>query len=147
MRAKPETTACLTALASLCLVLAVMATPATCHAFEIAIEISPRTLNLDSEGEVVTVHTDIPYGDVDVSAVYLNGVSIDSWKADDRGDFVAKFLMDDIKTLPGLIIGGDNTLQLVGLTNDVPPVEFWGAQEVLVIDRGRGDSPAPGARR
>ena len=142
MRAKPETTVCLTAVAGLCLVLAVLAAPATCHAFEIAIEISPRTLNLDSDGKVVTVHTDIPYGDVDVSAVYLNGVSIDSWKADDRGDFVAKFLMEDVKTLPGLVIGGYNTLQLIGLTNDAPPVEFWGAQEVLVIDEGRGGSPA-----
>jgi hypothetical protein len=45
------------------------------------------------------------------------------------------------------VSAGHNTLQLVGLTNDFPPVEFWGAQEVLVIDRGRGDSPAPEARR
>lgn len=46
-----------------------------CHAFEISIEIAPNTLNIESENHVVTVHTDIAYGDVNVSSVFLNGLS------------------------------------------------------------------------
>lgn len=106
--------------------------PAVCNAEEIAIEIAPNTLNLQSKGVIVTVHTDIAYGAVDVSTVYINGVPIDWWKADNQGNFVAKFLMDDIKLLDGLIIGGYNTLKIVGLTIDDEP--FWGEQEIMVID-------------
>lgn len=103
---------------------------------EIAIQVAPNVLNLGSSGKVVTVHTEVRYVDVDVSSVYLNGVAIDSWKADARGDFVAKFLMDEIKTLDGLVIDGYNTLTLVGLRID--DTEFWGQAEIMVIDEGPG---------
>jgi hypothetical protein len=116
--------------------------PTLCHADEIAIEIAPSTLNLASSGNVVTVHTDVLYGDVDVYSVYLAGVAIDSWKADDRGYFVAKFLMDDVKTIDGLQLNALNTLRFVGLTVDGAPV--WGEAEVMVIDRG--PRPAPSQR-
>lgn len=115
--------------------------PATAGAGEIAIDIAPATLNLQSRGTVVTVHTDIPYVDVDVVSVYLAGVAIASWKADDRGYFVAKFDMDDVKTIDGLVINGANTFQLVGL--DVFGEPFWGEQEVMVVDRG----PRPSGTR
>ena len=108
--------------------------PAICSALEITIDIAPETLNLASNGKVVTVHTDVPYSDVDVYSVYLASVVIDSWKADDRGYFVAKFLMDDIKSLDGLVINGYNTFQFVGVTQSGEPVV--GEAEVMVIDRG-----------
>jgi hypothetical protein len=98
----------------------------------VTIDIAPATLNLESNGAVVTVHTDISYYIVDFSSVYLNGVLIKSWKADDCGYFVAKFLMDQIKTLDGLVIGDYNTLQLVGVTTDGDP--FVGTDEIKVID-------------
>jgi len=60
----------------------------------------------------------IGYGEVDVSSVYLNGVAIDSWKADNRVNVVAKFLIEEIKTREGLMIGDYNNLKLVGLTVD-----------------------------
>jgi hypothetical protein len=106
--------------------------------FEITIDVAPATLNLRSCGKVVTVHTDVLYDDVDVATIYLAGVAIDSWKADDLGYFVAKFVSDDVKTLDGLAIGAPNTLTLVGL--DVYEKPFWGRQEVMVIERG---SPCP----
>ncbi len=109
---------------------------------EITIEIAPATLNLQSHGAVVTVHTDVPYGSVDVYSVYLGGVVISAWKADDRGYFVAKFLMDDIKTIDGLVINDTNTLQLVALTID--DEEIWGEDEIMVID---GGARAAGDRR
>ena len=103
-----------------------------CHAFEIAIEIAPNTLNIESENHVVTVHTDIAYGDVSVSSVFLNGVAINSWKADNQGNFVAKFLTDDVELIPGLVFGGYNTLTLVGTTTDGEA--FAGEEEIKIIE-------------
>jgi len=103
-----------------------------CCAFDIEIDIAPAVLNLQNKGQVVTVHTDIAYGLVDVSTVYMNGVAINSWKADDCGNFVAKFLIEEIKSLEGLVIDDYNTLQLVGVTIDGEA--FAGAEDILVIN-------------
>lgn len=99
--------------------------------YQITIKVSPNVLNLQNQGEVVTVHTDIAYTLVSASTVYLNNVEINSWKADDRGNFVAKFLMEEIKDLP-FEIGEMNTLLLTGTT--VTGLEFWGTEEIKVID-------------
>lgn len=106
--------------------------PASSYSFDSTIRIAPKVLNIQSEGTVVTVHTDISYSLVDVYSVYLNGIAISSWKADDRGNFVAKFSMDEVKSLEGLVIGDYNTLQLVGLTTDGEP--FVGEEDILVIE-------------
>jgi len=129
------------------LAIAMFVAPAICSAGEITIEIAPATLNLQSHGELVTVHTDVPYGSVDVYSVYLCGVLIHAWKADDRGYFVAKFKMDDIKTIDGLVINDTNTLQFVALT--IYDEEVWGEDEIMVIDGGArtaGDRQKPGTK-
>ena len=132
--------ACLSVVWGMALSLILIQVPTLCFGFEITIDVAPNVLNIQSEGHVVTVHTDIAYGDVDVSAVFLNDVLISSWKSDNRGNFVAKFLMEDIKTLDGLKIGGYNTLTLVGLTTtETDPTEFWGKQDIKVIDIGSED--------
>jgi hypothetical protein len=64
--------------------------------------------------------------------VYLNGIAINSWKADDCGNFVAKFLIEEIKSLEGLVIDDYNTLRLVGVTVDGEA--FTGAEDILVIN-------------
>lgn len=102
-----------------------------CYAFEITIEVSPNVLNLQNNGQVVTVHTDIAYSIVQASTVYLNNVAIDSWKSDLRGNFVAKFIMDEIKDLD-LNIDDYNTLTLVGLTTENE--SFWGSKEIMVVN-------------
>ena len=66
------------------------------------------------------------------ASVHLNGTAIDWWKSDDRGNFVAKFMSDKIKSLDGLIIDDYNTLILIGLTADGET--FCGSQDILVID-------------
>jgi hypothetical protein len=109
-------------------------TPATALDCENEIRIAPETLNLRSGGTVVTVHTDVPYWAMDVYSVYLSGVVISTWKADDRGFFVAKFLMDDIKAIDGLVLNDYNTFQLIGATLDGELV--CGEADVMVIDRG-----------
>jgi len=120
------------------LAIVMLAAPAIGSAEDIliTIEIAPSTLNIQSNGKVVTVHTDIAYSDIDVFSVYLGGVAINSWKADDRGYFVAKFLIDDIKGIDGLLINEYNTFQFLAQTTyDVP---VWGEADVMVIDSGTG---------
>ena len=112
------------------LMTALISVPA--QAFDILIDVAPNVLNIQSQSVVVTVHTDIPYTDVVGSSVYLNGIAIDWWKADARGYFVAKFNSEEIKSIDGLILGGDNMLTLTGFTtsNDA----FIGQQEITVVD-------------
>jgi hypothetical protein len=100
--------------------------------FEISIDVSPNVLNLESQGEVVSVHTDIAYGSVHATSVFLNDVAIAWWKVDNRGYFVAKFEMSEIKTLDGLVIGDYNTLVLTGVTADGEA--FFGQADIMVID-------------
>ena len=113
-----------------------LAVPAAWSAEEITIEIAPSTLNIQSNGKVVTVHTDIAYSEIDVYSVYLGGVYIDSSKADDRGNFVAKFLIDAIKNIDGLIIDDYNLLQFVAATTS--GLTVLGEADVMVIDSGTG---------
>ncbi len=102
------------------------------YGYEIGITVAPNVINIGSQGYVVTVHTDIAYSTVNAHTVYLNGVPIKSWKADDRGNFVAKFWMSEIKALEEIIIGDYNVLTLTGFTYDL--VQFIGTDNVLVID-------------
>ena len=115
------------------LVMVILVAPAA-WAGEISIDVAPNTLNLNSHGKVVTVHTDVAYSSNDVYTVYLNEVAIQSWKADNRGNFVAKFKMDDVKTIDGLVLNDYNTLKFVAMTTYDEAV--WGTAEVMVIDRG-----------
>lgn len=112
--------------------LILVVTASNACAFEIAIDVAPNVLNINSQSAVVTVHTDIGYSAVVGSSVYMNGVAIDWWKADNQGNFVAKFNSDEVKTLDGLIIGDYNDLTLSGYTTDGE--SFLGSQEILVVD-------------
>ena len=97
----------------------------------IEIQVSPNVLNLQNNGVVVTIHTDIPYSAVIGSSVSLNGLEIESWKSDNQGFFVAKFDMDEVKDLDDLEIGGYNTLSLTGETGNGT---FTGSEDILVIN-------------
>jgi hypothetical protein len=129
---KNAKTFCLPLLCCMALALVFLQIPAKCHAFEIEIDVSPNVLNIQSNSTIVTVHTDIAYSLVVGASVYLNGVAIDWWKSDDRGNFVAKFMSDEIKTLDGLIIGDYNTLVLTGY--DTYDESFIGTQDIMVIN-------------
>jgi hypothetical protein len=98
---------------------------------DVAIKISPHVLNLSKPGDCLTVHTDISYSAVAGQTVSLNGVAIQSWKSDNRGNFVAKFNMADIVDLP-LQIGAYNRFEMTGETNSGEI--FCGVEEILVID-------------
>lgn len=104
----------------------------TSFAYDIEIDVSPNVLNIQSNSMIVTVHTDISYTLVVGASVFLNDVAIDWWKSDDRGNFVAKFVSDEIKYLDGLVIGDYNTLTLTGYTTGGEA--FIGTQDILVLD-------------
>lgn len=97
----------------------------------IDIQVSPNVLNHQNQGQVVTIHTDIPFSQVVATSVKLNGVEIDHWKSDSQGFFVAKFLMSEIKDLP-LNIDDYNTMTLEGSKTD--GTTFTGTDEILVIN-------------
>jgi hypothetical protein len=78
---------------------------------EINIDVAPSVVSLDSQGQVVTVHTDIAYSAVDGWSVALDGLAIQSYKSDNRGNFVAKFNLDDVKDMVKV---GTVTLTLTG---------------------------------
>ena len=97
----------------------------------VAIVVSPNVLNLDSQGTWVTVHTDIPYADVDRTVIVtLNGVEVKVVKSDACGDLVAKFCIDDII---GIVQPGTATLTLFGTT--VWGIPFSGSDTIKVIQQ------------
>lgn len=105
----------------------------------IEIQVSPHVLNLQNQGEVVTIHTDISYSLVNAETVFLNGVEIESWKADNQGNFVAKFNMDAIQGLESLIVGEYNTFTLEGLMYS--GATFTGSEDILIVNiipKGKG---------
>jgi len=125
----------LAVICTIALMVLFVSAPSGCYGFEIAIDVAPNTLNIQSQGNVVTVHTSIAYSSVDHEGVFLNDIQISSWKADSRGYFVAKFLMNEVKALADtgdLDVPGDNLLTLVGYTTD--GAEFTGSQVITVID-------------
>ncbi len=123
--------------------LGLLQVPTPCHAFEVEIDVAPNVLNIQSEGTVVTVHTNLPYSYVEGSTVTLNDVEIISWKSDVRGNFVAKFDILEIKNLVDdeILEIGVITLKLEGTywagtdaEGDPIWVDFLGGQDIFVID-------------
>jgi hypothetical protein len=105
-----------------------------CHAAEedtlvVPIQVSPSTLNLESQGTWVTIHAEIPYSWVVGVSVTLNGLPVDVTKADNRGELVAKFNLDDVKDMvsPGIV-----ELTLLGVTKDGET--FTGSEDVTVVE-------------
>ena len=80
------------------------------------IMISPSTLVLSSPCDVITVHSNIPYGVVVATSVAVNGVDVPFTKSDSCGDLVAKIGVDDLAEFlqPNQVI----TLTLNGMLID-----------------------------
>ncbi|MHB8902989.1 MAG: hypothetical protein ACYC6Y_29870 [Thermoguttaceae bacterium] len=93
------------------------------------ITVSPNVINIGSQSEVVTVHTDIPYSLVVGASVTLDGIDIAWWKSDNQGYFVAKF---DAITVKDSLEPGTVELVLTGTTSD--GVSFSGSDTVQVVD-------------
>lgn len=62
------------------------------------ITISPKTFILSvDEGEWVTVHTDLPFSQVEAASIRLNGIPLVFAKSDNLGFFVAKLYREDVE--------------------------------------------------
>lgn len=94
---------------------------------EIFVKVSPNTIVIASDGDWITVHTNIAYGSVDTSSITLNGVAVAWTKSDLRGNLVAKFAQADIKAI---VAPPEATLELAGLTTGGEP--FTGSDTVAV---------------
>ena len=100
----------------------------------INVKISPQTVNLQFQGEGVTVHTNIPFSLVVEDSVRLDGFPADIEKYDDRGYLVAKFKVAKLSEyLRGFLDEGSATLTLSGLTTAGD--SFSGSDTVRVIDQ------------
>jgi hypothetical protein len=103
---------------------------------DVLIDVAPNVLNLQKTvDKCVTVHTDIPYSEVDhynskVLLLVGNGYTeAYSCFSDDRGYFVAKFWREAVGNLVKV---GYNTFTLTGV--DYDGEEFSGTQDILVVD-------------
>jgi hypothetical protein len=94
---------------------------------EISIQVSPHVIVLASDGTWVTIHTNIPYSQVDTSSVALNGVPTAFTKADLKGYLVAKFTQTDIKAI---VAPPEALLELTGLKTDG---EAFAGSEVVAV--------------
>lgn len=120
-------------IAAWCFVLALPA--ATAWAADVAIQVAPQAVNLDSKGEWLTIHVDIPYGLVDLGSLQVTvggaGVSVAWTKADDCGDLVIKLDLAAVKaTLKG-VEPGPVTVTVSGATNNGET--FGGVSTIRVV--------------
>jgi hypothetical protein len=101
----------------------------------ISIKVSPHVIVMRSPTAQLTVHTNIPYGTVDRNSVELgiepNGGSLNPLRtfADDRGNLVAKFDLDVVKTM---VSADYATFTLGGYTTS--EARFEGSETVQVKD-------------
>jgi hypothetical protein len=67
---------------------------------EIHIDVAPKTLNLESNGNGVTVHTNIAYSSVDCNTVTMKVEGVEIYEcscySDDCGDLVVKVNREDV---------------------------------------------------
>jgi len=105
------------------------AEPENLRADELSVpmEVAPAMLVLGAPGTCVTVHAEIPYGEVDHTTLALNGVDPTSVKSDNRGELVVKFAREDIE---GIVSPPEATLVLTGLTVSGTP--FSGSDTIAV---------------
>jgi len=91
--------------------------------------VSPQTMILGSDqGTSVTVHAEIPYSTVDKTSLTLNGIPAKGSKSDNRGELVAFFNEEAVKSIVSV---PSATLTLEGLTT--AGGAFSGSDTVRVI--------------
>lgn len=100
------------------------------NGLELSIKASPSTINLGSlsDGDWLTVHTDIGYGSVDTATLALNGIPLAFAFADSRGNLVAKF---SLAVLKEIVAPPSAVLTLTGSTATGAPLE--GSDVVSVL--------------
>ena len=97
----------------------------------LGVAVSPQTLLLQTpQSGTVTVHTQIPLGDVDRTSLELNGVEVIHTYADANGHLVATF---DEQAIEAIVSPPGAILTLTGLYKDGS--SFEGSDAVRVVDQ------------
>lgn len=113
----------------------------------IGIDLSQSIINLQSSISIITFHTSIKAYEVDCATVTLTAdteqpvtVPVYRCTSDSRGNFLADFLMQQIKDIrDNLEIGEENLFVLEGKTREGIP--FYGSQWILVVDNKPNGRP------
>ena len=98
----------------------------------IEIRVNPGMLNLQNQGQVVTIYTSLAYKDVVRTTVTLNGLSLGCWGTNKEGSYAAKFSDSTVKALylpPG---AGGYTLTLSGEKKD--GTRFTGSSAITIVN-------------
>jgi hypothetical protein len=117
----------LVCLMAVSLMIGLVSMSASAADLEIEIKVTPRVLVMDSEGTLVTVHTNIALSAVDTASLTLNGIPIAWTKADARGQLVAKFNQTDVKDI---VVPPSVLLELSGYTKSGE--SFSGTDTIVV---------------
>jgi hypothetical protein len=117
----------LISLCALAFVVMALAAGSMAADMEINIIVQPKTLVIESESEWLTVHTDIALSAVDTSSLMINGLAVSWWKADAKGNLVAKFDINDVKAM---VEPGEAFFEMTGVTT--AGVSFSGTDTVPV---------------
>lgn len=116
----------------ICLGLGLSVGEALCNARTddaLGVAVSPQTFNLSKDqGGAVTVHTAIPYVDVDCASLKLNGIPVDWTHVDSLGNVVGEF---DEAAVKAIVAPPRTTLTLTG--NMKTGESFAGSDTVRVI--------------
>lgn len=98
----------------------------------VSLKVLPNVINLKNSAQVITIGTDIVYGNVTASSVRVNGLEVKYWTVNDAGFFAVKMRMSEIRKIP-LKINDYNTFSLKGTTASW--VMFVGSCDVMVINQ------------
>jgi hypothetical protein len=100
----------------------------------IEVVVSPKVLNLRSNGGSLSLHTDIGYYSVAGAELYVDDQRVERiWMfPDDRGDLVVK---SDLGTVKGMVEVGEAIFRLEVATKDGS--HYSGIDTIAVIDRGK----------
>jgi len=95
----------------------------------LGVAVSPQCFILSmDQGGAVTVHTSIPYVNVDCASMKLNGIALSWWHVDNRGNVVGEF---DEVAVKALVAPPGAVLTLTGNMNSGE--SFSGSDTVRVI--------------
>ena len=98
----------------------------------IEIRVNPGMLNLQNQGQVVTIYTNLAYKDVVRATVTLNGLSLGFWGNNKEGSYTAKFSDSTVKALYLPSGAGGYTLTLSGEKLD--GARFSGSSAITIVN-------------
>jgi len=90
------------------------------NALALEMTVAPHVLSLKASGQVVTVHTDVNYGDVLACSLSVNGTDLDvNTFADDCGNLVVQCLRVDVVAALGANAATANFILVVETADGV----------------------------